>query len=395
MKTEIIHPPLPRYPNSAMPAWSLAHDRFLRTSFFASLDGLRALSILAVIWHHTVAASTSYSFLRQGKNGVNLFFVISGFLIVTLLLRSKAENRGFSIARFWGRRSLRILPIYYVALVLYVILVSFFEHNPFFRHEFFGNLPAYASFTSNWFVDLRSPRVIFFFAWSLAAEEQFYLVWPWFERFLVGAWPLIAAVVMLILSQAILLSTSGRSPAELPLAVRMLSSVPSSILLGVVLAHLLHSPATFGVLSRISGHRGSAGFALVLMLLALGMGSHLGLSENLVIAGSMMMLVSACVIREDNDLSRMLSIPAVAWIGKVSYGMYLFHMISVNAARRLLSELDLRSPYLDFLGGAVLATVIASVSYVFFESRLLRLKNRIFSDREAPRQGIVGQTPTL
>jgi peptidoglycan/LPS O-acetylase OafA/YrhL len=395
MKPATLHPTSVDQPRAPLPALATAHDRYRQTRFFSSLDGLRALSILAVIWHHTASASATHAILHEGKKGVNLFFVISGFLIVTLLLRAKEQRGTFSLPKFWGRRALRIFPVYYVVLGLYVVLVFWLERDPIYRHAFFGHLPAFATFTSNWFVSLENPRVIFYFAWSLAAEEQFYLVWPWFERFLRGAWPLLAALVTLLVTQGVAIGTSAQNPMALPLALRIISSVPAAILLGVILAHLLHSPATFRFLRGISGRRGSAVTTLILLLAALGAVPALGPAENLVVAVSMMMLVSACVIREDNDLARILSNPVVAWVGKVSYGMYLFHMIAVNVAHRLASALGHSSPYLDFAGGVLLAVGMASLSYLFFESRLLKVKDRLFRETAAPDLIFVGQTPTI
>lgn len=357
-----------------------AHGRYRATRFFASLDGLRALSILAVIWHHTAGAGAPWALLHRGNRGVDLFFVISGFLIVTLLLRAKAAHGTFSLPKFWGRRSLRILPVYFAVLGLYTALVYALERSPVDRHGFFVHWPAFATFTSNWFVSLDNPRVIFYFAWSLAAEEQFYLLWPWCERYLSGLWPLLAAALALALSQGAGLASFPLPPDQLSLPLRMLSSVPAAILLGVILAHLLHSPAGFRALAAVTGRRGSAAGALVLALVALGVSPALGAGADLAIALAFTLLVSACVIRPDHDLARILTLPAIAWIGQVSYGMYLLHMLSVNAARRLLAVLHLDSPYVVFLGGTLLAVIVASLSYRYFERYFLQLKDRFFRD---------------
>ncbi len=369
-----------RVVRASPPPSAVAHGHYLRTRFFSSLDGLRALSILAVIWHHTAAAGAANTLLHQGNQGVSLFFVISGFLIVTLLLRAKARSGTFSLPKFWGRRTLRILPVYYGVLGLYVVLVVLLEHNPGYRRAFFGNLPAFATFTSNWFVSLKDPRVIFYFAWSLAAEEQFYLVWPWFERYLRGAWPLFAALIVLALTQGTALAVHSKDLNDLSLPVRMISSVPAAILLGVILAHLLHSPGAFRVLYAMTGRRGSATAAFLLTVAALGARPVLGPARDFVTAAAMMLLVASCVVREDNDLMRLLSAPWIAWVGKVSYGMYLLHMLSVNQVRRALAAVHAHSPYLDFIFGTLLAIGAASLSYLFFESRFLRLKDRLFRE---------------
>ena len=162
------------------------HAEFRATRYFSSLDVLRAFAILAVIWHHTAASAFDSALGHKGYHGVTLFFAISGFLIVTLLLREKAATGSVAMLPFMIKRALRILPLYYATLLLYVIVVALLERDPVARGQFMANLPAFATFTSNWFVAIDAPRVIFYFAWSLAAEEQFYLIWPWIERARLG-----------------------------------------------------------------------------------------------------------------------------------------------------------------------------------------------------------------
>src|SRR5262249_33574495 len=149
---------------------------------FASLDGLRAIAVFGVVWHH-VARGRPLFFAEQGALGVQLFFVISGFLIATLLLREKRRTNTIALRAFYVRRALRIFPLYYVALLVRIVVVALFAADSSDGAAFFGNLKYFATFTSNWFVG-SSPHVIFAFAWSLAAEEQFYVVWAPVERFL-------------------------------------------------------------------------------------------------------------------------------------------------------------------------------------------------------------------
>jgi peptidoglycan/LPS O-acetylase OafA/YrhL len=365
----------------AVPArWGLAYRDFKTTRFFGSLDGLRALSIVAVIWFHTVPWART-ELWGQGNKGVTLFFAISGFLIVTLLLRQKEKRDSIDLRNFWGRRVLRIFPVYYLALALYVVLVAVVEREAEARAAFFGNLPAFATFTSNWFVDLESPRVIFYFAWSLAAEEQFYLLWPLAERFLRGWRPLWLAAGALCLTQAVAIAWPAESRATLPL--RILTSVPAAILLGVMLAHLLHQPRTFRWVWAVLGRRGSAGGAAVVALLTLMFAPGWGAAGELAIAAALTLVVAACVVREDNDFARVLQVRWIAWVGTVSYGMYLFHMIAVNLVRRLAGAGGVGSPFIDFVGGTLLALALASVCYLTYERFFLGLKDRWFTDTGA------------
>lgn len=365
-----------RRPARLPPARALAYRRFKETGFFGSLDGLRALSILAVIWFHTVPWDRT-ALLGQGNQGVTLFFAISGFLIVTLLLRQKERQGTIDLRSFWGRRALRIFPVYYLALGLYIVLVALVERDPVARSTFFANLPAFATFTSNWFVDLESTRVIFYFAWSLAAEEQFYLLWPLIERFVRRWQPLWLAGGTLFVTQVVAIAWPEESRVVLPL--RMLTSVPAAVFLGVILAHLLHRPQTFAWVATVLGRRGSAMGAMALAIGTLAVSAAWGAAGELASAGALALVVAACVVREDNDLSVLLRLRPIAWVGTVSYGMYLYHMIAVNIVRRAANSAGVGAPLVDFLGGTALALLLASISYVTYEKFWLQLKNRWFT----------------
>lgn len=359
-----------------------AYRRFRAVRFFGSLDGLRAASILAVVWHHAGGGDERSGLLGQGNKGVTLFFVISGFLIVTLLLRAKEQFGTFSLGRFWGRRMCRIFPIYFAVLAGYTAAVAWIERDPVSRATFFQNLPAFATFTSNWFVHLDAPRVIFFFAWSLAAEEQFYLVWPWMERFLSGGAALGLAVLGLIGTQALGFAFGPLANGFLPLKIA--TSVPAGILLGVILAHLLHDPQRFRALAAWFGRGWSVPAAVAVTLAALAYAPRLGNDlGDLLIALAMVGLVASCVIREDNLLAPALRWRPIAWIGTVSYGMYLLHMASVHAGHRVTAWLGVSSRSMDFAGGAVIAITLATGSYLTLERYFLTLKERWFSERPA------------
>jgi peptidoglycan/LPS O-acetylase OafA/YrhL len=359
---------------------SAAYARFRSVKFFSSLDGLRAFSIVAVIWHHTadVAVPASLTLLHHGNRGVTLFFVISAFLISTLLLRAR-EKGAIDVPRFWARRALRIMPLFYAVLGLYLVVVTILERDPAARAAFFENLPAFATFTSNWFVDLEGSRVIFYFAWSLAAEEQFYLCWPWVERFCSRWWPVVVAGALLVLSQAA--GFFFGPDYQGAFAMKILGSIPAAILLGVGLAHGLASPRVFAAVWTFAGRKGSALGALGLTGVALSLEPALGFAGELASSAAMTVLVATCVIREDNALSPVLRLRPIAWIGTISYGIYLFHMLAANAARRILASAGIVSPYADFILGTLLSIAVATLSYLTFERFFLRWKDRWFAER--------------
>ncbi|MGC4121424.1 MAG: acyltransferase [Myxococcales bacterium] len=348
-----------------------AHQAFRKARFFPALDGLRALSILAVIWHHAGGEGAPGA-LSRGFHGVSLFFAISGFLITTLLLREQDAHGQISLSKFYLRRTLRIFPLYYVVLGLYVALVLLVDRHSAAGAGFFSNLPYFLTYTSNWFVERDAgARVIFYFAWSLATEEQFYLVWPSVVRFARRWWA--PAAVMAVLLTAHLagvwaVSAGVVSGASLPM--RILSSVATPICLGCLAAYLTHRQRGFAVAWRIAGHRASAPLAFAVMVAALSLDGV----PDLLIAVSMTWLVVAVCVRADHWLMPPLANAPMRHIGTVSYGMYLMHMLAMNVVSRAIPG---AGGLVRFLGASVLVVGMASASYYLFEKRILEWKERL------------------
>ena len=351
-----------------------SHAEFRDRRFFGSLDGLRALSVIAVIWHHAGPAYNDAmpNLLANGAHGVTLFFAISGFLIVTLLLRERERTGQIDLKAFYIRRSLRIFPLYYAVIAIYVLLVFVVErHNPVGR-EFFSNLPFFLTYTSNWFVLLEG-RVIFYFAWSLAAEEQFYLVWPTIQKFISPKRALgvvLVAIVVVTLTQ--LLST-GDAHADRAFLHRIVVGVPLAICFGVVLAHAMHHRRSFNALRWVFAGRASALVWFTFLLLSLSWRA----APEVLIHATAALLVGACVYREDHWLAPLLRLRGVVHVGAVSYGVYLLHMLVKNAVVRLagLAHIELAA-YDVFFVTVAGSIAVASLSYRYFEAQFLRLKHR-------------------
>ena len=352
-----------------MPAETDPHARFRATRYFGSLDGLRALSIVGVVFHHTAGPAfpgTPLAF--GGAMGVSLFFAISGFLITTLLLRERERHGGISLPDFYVRRSLRIFPLYYTVLLVYLALVLFVERDTAARDGFLANLPYFATYTSNWFVDLFDGRVVFYFAWSLATEEQFYLFWPSAEKWLGRHSPF----AMLGLLVGVEIVRAGFTPLmEGTTAFSIVTSIAPAICMGVLLAHLLHRRRTFGFIYPALGHPLAAPVLLIAMVVAIGLRW-----PALIAFALMALVVGAVTIREDHPLAKLLALRPAREIGMVSYGMYLLHMLAHNAVKKVLFALSAHHPLLDFLLSSMLVFGLAWLSYRYYESRFLKLKAR-------------------
>jgi peptidoglycan/LPS O-acetylase OafA/YrhL len=340
----------------------VTHSQYRGTRFFPALDGLRCLSIVAVIWHHAGGVHHS-GVLSHGYHGVSLFFTISGFLITTLLLRERAETGAISLRDFYIRRTLRIFPLYYAVLALYAVVVVRFERNTPAGMEFFHNLPAFLTYTSNLFVAQSGTRVIFYFAWSLATEEQFYLVWPWIVR-LARAWYVPALVMggLVVMRQG--LELAGVQAVSLPMRIAL--SVATPICLGCLAAYALDRPGSFRIVQALLGRpwSGLAGAASVVLTLAVG-------APDFFVYLAMAWWVASSAVAQRSWIGPVLTNPAIRYVGTISYGMYLLHMLAMNVVRRALS-----GEVAVFLGAVALSAAAASVSYRFFEHPFLSLKAR-------------------
>ncbi len=357
-------PSAPPLPSAARAPALTPHAAYLARRQFGSLDGLRALGILAVVWHHTMGG--------PGRFGANLFFLLSGYLVTTILVREHKRSGTLAVARFRARRARRLYPLYFTVLLGYVGLVGLLEPAGATRSDFFAHLPAFASFTSNWFVDLQGERTIFYFAWSLAAQEQFYLLWPLYVKHLsprACAAALVSGLATVYLTRAgvfdLALSSEG-------FARTLVLSVMPTLLLGALVALALNARPGFELLRRALGARWTS---CALLAAALALWRTPEAPEPLMHA-VLAALTAACALREDHALARFLRLPMVVHVGTVSYGIYLLHMLCHNAAERGLARLGLELPLLDFALTALLAIGVATLSQRHFEARFLSADKR-------------------
>jgi peptidoglycan/LPS O-acetylase OafA/YrhL len=354
------------------------HARYLATRVFGSLDGLRALAILAVVWHHAngwhrvllqapSAKASGLPISERGFLGVDLFFVISGFLIVTLLLRERRRTGGISLRGFYWRRFLRIFPPYYLMLAVFaaVAWLKPGDTSDVIRRE----LPFAFFYVSN-LVTMHGPLSL---TWSLAAEEQFYVVVPTLEK-VAWRWFPVALVGVYVLAS---LPPFGFFPGlGLPEFFRNTTFGP--ILLGVMLAHLLDHPRGWALVSRLVGAWIAPLVALVLVGLACSVPVE-GIDgwPRLLIHWTLVALVASCVVRERHVLRPVLTLWPMRRIGAVSYGIYLFHPLALYVAYQVVRRAGVSSEAVFVVFAVVGSWTIAEVSYRLYESRFLALKGRV------------------
>lgn len=343
-------------------------ESFRSTTHFGSLDGLRCLSIVAVIWHHGPGLHLQ-GLGGRGYMGVILFFGISGFLITTLLLREHDRNSVISLPKFYIRRALRIFPLYFAVLGVYCLLVYAMARHTEAGQKFFANLPYFLTYTSNWFVGGSGT---FAFAWSLAAEEQFYSTWPFAIRYLRpfrSVWLIAALTAVVVALHIFPIRGNGN------FGLTILQNVPMAICWGCLAAFLLHSRFGFTLLWKGIGYRWTSAALLLSVAVVLSTPADHPVTAHFLLVA----LVASCVIREDHILAPLLKWRWMTSIGSVSYGIYLLHGLVYDSLTWIgywiCSSWEMHNT-VGFLLALIITFGIAILSFRYYETPFLRLKSR-------------------
>ncbi len=296
-----------------------------------ALDGLRALALLAIIAYHF-----NYTWARGAYLSVDLFFILSGFLITTLLIMEWRRTDTIALRAFWGRRARRLLPALLV-LLIFVAVFTRFEIDPWNRATIRGDGLASLFYVANWrfildkqgYFELFSAASPLRHMWTLAIEEQFYVVWPLIVFAVMkasrGSLRAFAAVcsVGVIASVAVMAITYG--PGDPLRAYYGTDARAHTILIGALLAILLAVWTPSAAAKRRLVVAGAVAF--VVMMYAWDVAT--GTSSRYYHGGSALYAVLACVViagaLQPGVLRSALGFRPLAWIGRLSYGLYLFH----------------------------------------------------------------------
>jgi peptidoglycan/LPS O-acetylase OafA/YrhL len=321
-----------------------------------------------VVFHHATPSPLP-GLLGKGPLGVHLFFAISGFLITTLLLRERRATGAISLPAFYARRSLRIFPLYYLVLALYVAHAVLFRSPSALRDDFLRDVPYFATYTGNFLAHYDVPHpVVFGFSWSLATEEQFYLLFPPVLRVLGGrGLPALAVLALFGVDQA---AEHGWVPGLSGSALRLVTSISAPICLGALAALWVDDERGHRIASSMCGSRLAAPLCLVALVASIAADAPLLVTHVLMTA-----LVLCVCLREDHLLRAVLEHPVVARIGAVSYGIYLWHVSVLSGLRAVLPE-SLASIGSLFVVGLAASVGVALLSFRYIEEPFLRRKER-------------------
>jgi peptidoglycan/LPS O-acetylase OafA/YrhL len=357
------------------------------------LDGLRALAVLAVIAFHD-----DYAWAKGGFLGVDTFFVLSGFLITTLLLLEWKRNATVDLVAFWGRRARRLLP----ALLLVVCFVGLYSHFvvlPWERHSVRSDMLASLFYVANWhfvaagqsYFELFSAASPLRHMWSLAIEEQYYLVWPIVVlvclRVTRGSLRLLAGVCAVATVASMLAMRAQFVASDPTRAYYGTDTRVQTILVGAMLAVLFVARPPGPRLRRVLTIASVP--ALVTVFAAWHFASATGAwyyrGGALAFAATAAVVVAG--VSQPGVTSTALSVPPLVWIGRISYGLYLWHW-PINVWL-VPSRVPLDTLALNALRLAV-TFVAATLSYFLVEQpiRARRFRPRIAVAALVPVAGV-------
>jgi peptidoglycan/LPS O-acetylase OafA/YrhL len=345
----------------------VTHEQYLQQRYFAPLDGLRAVSILLVITAH--ATDPVFNPLH-GAVGVTIFFVISGYLITTLLLREEEQRGHARIKAFYIRRAFRILPLYYVTLIAYIILIGVL-HLQAGAQSLWHSLPWYATYQND-----LAPRGagIFGQTWSLAIEEKYYLVWP-----MVFVVPLLCRLrLTLAASLAALTAAASLWPETRYFAIY------TPILLGCVMAIVLDRPTLYPHARRLANT--PVALVLIAALIAWDMAFESGSTVHIVFSVLTVLLFPAILVGP-RWLATLLSNRVAVYIGTRSYALYLIHRIGKGIADKVVPPGSTSLPHelVHFVLIVAVSLVGAEILCRLVEQPMIRLGRRLASTNRGAR----------
>ena len=388
----------------AAPAPRRRDANISKVPYLPGLDGMRAVAVVAVMIYH--ANST---WLKGGFIGVEVFFVISGYLITLLLIAEHEKTGAVNMKNFWVRRFRRLLPALFVMLLLLSIWTAIFERDA--LGQLRGDLLGGVSYISNWYQifigagysasnDFAPLRHL----WSLAVEEQFYFVWPIvmvallrkgsrriadLSVWLFGAAVFVTVVVAVLYHPGPIDADPSNTPAAYwEIGGRFISkgdalylstlSRSSGLLLGAAFAMVWRPVAMMRGPLQNKAHALDAlavvGFAiLALMSWKVGFIDTFGDNSadpwlfrgGFFVAGIATLLIIAAVTHRDSLTARALSGPTMLWIGTRSYGLYLYHWPIYQIVRNIAGT---KLKFHEWVLCMVATAIITEISYRYIET---------------------------
>ncbi len=341
----------------------------VKPSHLPSLDGLRAISILIVVASHLLVHQGNSLLVRilgSGHLGVLFFFVISGFLITTLLLKEKYKTGTISLKKFYLRRLIRIFPVAYLYLLVLLIVKLFFSIN----FDWMSLLVA-ALYIQN-LVSLKNPSEFTGHYWSLAVEEQFYLIFPFVQKFTRRNYGKVLVSCLLLVLVLKYIFSNAANP---PFLWGLIDNV-DAILVGCIFAVLVFADRIpFQLLMKYK-------LPLHLLCIAIIASTHFLKAEflkNTIIALAFAIVLISNLAPSKDVVFRLLNVKVMTQIGVLSYSIYIWQQFfTLSDFHVWIGKINLFS----FPVNLVLLGITAFLSYKYYEKPFLKFKERFKPGRK-------------
>ncbi|WP_458306533.1 acyltransferase family protein [Croceiramulus getboli] len=344
-----------------------------RLKYISGLNGVRAFAVIFVIIAHRFPQDHQVQVLPLGSMGVDIFFVLSGFLITRILFfyGMKSDSLNWAILRaFYWRRILRIFPIYYLTMLFLYLTKSVIGNN------FEENIWWYLTYTSNfliyynekWFGALAH-------LWSLAVEEQYYLFWPFLVLFIGRMRWLLLILILIILG-------TGYSYLFNEFSKVLTVNCLNTFGLGGLLAYVeIQRPRWSTIFFKILPFL--AAFALIGFLNNYFNETWNKFPVRFVTSVIAVYIISVCLTKPKSILVGLLENRVLYFLGLISYGIYLYHNLVPRYWRYTLMKFNIDAPsvryefnYTEFVIQTLFIVFISYLSWIIIEKPILRLKSK-------------------
>lgn len=340
----------------------------LQPAKLPGLDGLRGLSIIMVIASHLFMGSPYTSYFN-GEIGVRIFFVLSGFLITTLLLKEKIRTGSISLKLFYIRRFLRILPVAFLYLFTLVILNAYLHLKIPVRSFisalcFFQNLPVKNIY--NWYTS---------HFWTLSVEEQFYISFPFLLVFSLSKYfkvllllVVFIPIIMWLGYHNIGIFYSNRIVHLFTYGIINLFGSTLNILIGSLFSMLM-----FKGFFKIKKHQLTRYLSLILLIIAILINIHAFVFFvpylDIVLFPVLIGYVIILNLSTNNILTVILNSRPLAYLGLLSYSLYIWQQLFTYSLHRIIPSNSIALQLISLL-------IVANASYYLYEKPFLKLKSR-------------------
>lgn len=361
--------------------------------YISGLDGLRAISVLAVILYHL-----HFPWINGGYLGVTVFFVLSGYLITDLLINEYQKTGTIDFKSFWVRRLRRLIPALFVMLILITVWITLFQRD--YLAGLRGEIGAAFVYISNWYYVWQEHSYFTQFAppsplqhmWSLAVEEQFYIIWPIVMllalKFAKSTGKLAFLVMLLSVVSAELMAfmfTPGTDPSRVYYGT---DTRAFSLLIGAALAIIwpsrrLKPNVTLEMKRALNITGGVAFFIMMLFIIFMREDGTFLYYGGMYLASAVVAVLIAVIVHPASIVGDILSWKPLLWVGVRSYGIYIWHFPILVLLGLGVDTGDLS--IWRILLALALTLVLSALSWKFVEDPIRKGEWKIWAKHMHPR----------